>query len=136
MRAMFSFAALLALAVPAFAGEKKDIIDTAASADGFKTLVAAVKAAGLVDTLKGDCPFTVLAPTDEAFAKLPAGTVEALLKPENKHKLCDRHRDHAPGQGLSPTGPARGSASDAARPDSSRVRAGRSRFPAFEPDRV
>jgi uncharacterized surface protein with fasciclin (FAS1) repeats len=87
MRAMFSFAALLALAVPAFAGEKKDIVDTAAGADGFKTLVAAVKAAGLVDTLKGDGPFTVLAPTDEAFAKLPAGTVEALLKPENKDKL-------------------------------------------------
>jgi uncharacterized surface protein with fasciclin (FAS1) repeats len=53
----------------------------------FKTLVAAVQAAGLVDTLKGDGPFTVFAPTDEAFAKLPAGTVEDLLKPENKDKL-------------------------------------------------
>ena len=66
---------------------KKDIVDTAVSAGSFKTLVAAVKAAGLVDTLKGDGPFTVFAPTDEAFAKLPAGTVETLLKPENKEKL-------------------------------------------------
>ena len=65
----------------------KDIVDTAASAGMFNTLVAAVKAAGLVDTLKGDGPFTVFAPTDEAFAKLPAGTVESLLKPENKDKL-------------------------------------------------
>lgn len=67
--------------------KKKDIVDTAASAKIFNTLVAAVKAAGLVDTLKGDGPFTVFAPTDEAFAKLPAGTVESLLKPENKDKL-------------------------------------------------
>ena len=66
---------------------KKDIVDTAVSAGSFKTLVAAVKAAGLVDTLKGAGPFTVFAPTDEAFAKLPAGTVEELLKPENKDKL-------------------------------------------------
>ena len=65
----------------------KDIVDTAVSAGMFNTLVAAVKAAGLVDTLKGDGPFTVFAPTDEAFAKLPAGTVESLLKPENKQKL-------------------------------------------------
>lgn len=57
-----------------------DIVDTAVSAGSFTTLVAAVKAAGLVDTLKGTGPFTVFAPTDEAFAKLPAGTVEALLK--------------------------------------------------------
>ncbi len=64
-----------------------DIVDTAVSAGSFKTLVAAVKAAGLVDTLKGKGPFTVFAPTDEAFAKLPAGTVETLLKPENKDKL-------------------------------------------------
>jgi uncharacterized surface protein with fasciclin (FAS1) repeats len=70
------------------AAEKKDIVDTAA-AGSFKTLVAAVKAAGLVDTLKGAGPFTVFAPTDEAFAKLPAGTVEELLKPENKQKLVD-----------------------------------------------
>ncbi len=64
-----------------------DIVDTAVSAGSFNTLVAAVKAAGLVDTLKGDGPFTVFAPTDEAFAALPAGTVEDLLKPENKDKL-------------------------------------------------
>ena len=78
--------ALVALASPAFAADK-DIVDTAVEAGKFKTLVAAVKAADLVETLKGDGPFTVLAPTDEAFAKLPAGTVDALLKPENKAKL-------------------------------------------------
>merc|ERR1711939_43739 len=70
-------------------GKKKDIVDTAVAAGSFKTLVAAVKAAGLVDTLKGKGPFTVFAPTDEAFAKLPKGTVESLLKPENKSKLAD-----------------------------------------------
>jgi uncharacterized surface protein with fasciclin (FAS1) repeats len=64
-----------------------DIVDTAVSAGSFNTLVAAVKAAGLVDTLKGPGPFTVFAPTDAAFAKLPAGTVEDLLKPGNKAKL-------------------------------------------------
>ena len=69
------------------AAEAKDIVDTAVSAGDFTTLVAAVKAAGLVDTLKGKGPFTVFAPTDAAFAKLPAGTVESLLKPENKEKL-------------------------------------------------
>jgi len=66
---------------------KKDIVDTAVAAGNFKTLAAALKAAGLIDTLKGAGPFTVFAPTDEAFAKLPAGTVEELLKPENKEKL-------------------------------------------------
>lgn len=66
---------------------EKDIVDTAVGAGSFKTLVAAVKAAGLVDTLKGAGPFTLFAPTDEAFAKLPKGTVESLLKPENKAKL-------------------------------------------------
>ena len=66
---------------------KMDIVDTAVSAGSFKTLAAALQAAGLVDTLKGKGPFTVFAPTDEAFAKLPAGTVETLLKPENKAKL-------------------------------------------------
>ncbi|MBE7492326.1 MAG: fasciclin domain-containing protein [Planctomycetes bacterium] len=65
----------------------KDIVDTAAGNPSFKTLVAAVQAAGLVETLKGKGPFTVFAPTDDAFGKLPAGTVDALLKPENKHKL-------------------------------------------------
>ena len=74
------------LAGPASAGET-DIVDTAIAAGDFTTLVAAVKAAGLVDTLKGPGPFTVFAPTDAAFAKLPAGTVESLLKPENKAKL-------------------------------------------------
>lgn len=67
--------------------KKADIVDTAVGAGSFKTLVAAVQAAGLVDALKSEGPFTVFAPTDEAFAKLPAGTVESLLKPENKSKL-------------------------------------------------
>lgn len=66
-----------------------DIVDVAVGAGSFKTLVAAVQAAGLVDTLKSEGPFTVFAPTDEAFAKLPKGTVETLLKPENKQKLTD-----------------------------------------------
>jgi len=66
---------------------EKDIVDTAVSAGQFKTLASALEAAGLVETLKGDGPFTVFAPTDEAFAKLPAGTVENLLKPENKDQL-------------------------------------------------
>jgi len=87
MKMRLAVAALAAFAIfpsrPAFAA---DIVDTAVSAH-FNTLVAAVKAAGLVDTLKGSGPFTVFAPTDEAFAKLPAGTVESLLKPENKDKL-------------------------------------------------
>jgi len=65
----------------------QDIVDTAVGAGQFKTLAAALKAADLVGTLKGDGPFTVFAPTDAAFAKLPAGTVESLLKPENKAKL-------------------------------------------------
>jgi len=69
-------------------GAKMDIVDTAAKAGTFKTLVAAVKAAGLTETLKGDGPFTVFAPTDEAFAKLPSGTVEMLLEPSSKEKLA------------------------------------------------
>lgn len=64
-----------------------DIVDTAVAAGSFKTLVAAVTAAGLVDTLKSAGPFTVFAPSDDAFAKLPAGTVESLVKPENKAQL-------------------------------------------------
>jgi uncharacterized surface protein with fasciclin (FAS1) repeats len=68
-------------------GMKKDIIDVAVENGSFTTLVEAIKAAGLVDTLKGDGPFTVFAPTDEAFAKLPQGTLEMLLLPENKEKL-------------------------------------------------
>ena len=78
----------LVLSASVFAGGmKKDIVDTAAGAGSFNTLVAAVEAAGLVDTLKGEGPFTVFAPTDDAFAALPEGTVEDLLKPENKDKL-------------------------------------------------
>ena len=75
--------------VPAADGAKKqkDIVETAVAAGQFKTLAAALKAGGLVETLKGEGPFTVFAPTDEAFAKLPKGTVEDLLKPENKEKL-------------------------------------------------
>jgi uncharacterized surface protein with fasciclin (FAS1) repeats len=68
--------------------EMKDIVDTAVGAGSFKTLAAALGAADLVDTLKGDGPFTVFAPTDDAFAKLPEGTVDDLLKPENKDKLA------------------------------------------------
>ncbi len=74
------------LSAPAFA-QDKDIVDTAVAAGNFTTLAAALTAAGLVDTLKGAGPFTVFAPTDAAFAALPAGTVEDLLKPENKDKL-------------------------------------------------
>jgi uncharacterized surface protein with fasciclin (FAS1) repeats len=73
--------------IPAEKSSTPDIVDTAVKAGKFNTLVAAVKAAGLVETLKGEGPFTVFAPTDEAFAKLPKGTVESLLKPENKEKL-------------------------------------------------
>ena len=88
MKRLITFAAAILLSTTAFAGGmKKDIVDTAAGAGSFNTLVAAVQAAGLVDTLKGEGPFTVFAPTDEAFAALPAGTVEDLLKPENKDKL-------------------------------------------------
>jgi len=68
-------------------GKSKDIVDTAVAAGQFTTLAAALQAADLVDTLKGDGPFTVFAPTDAAFAKLPEGTVESLLKPENRDQL-------------------------------------------------
>ena len=71
------------LVVSATTVSAKDIVDVAAGNESFSTLVAAVKAAGLVETLKGDGPFTVFAPTNDAFAKLPDGTVEGLLKPEN-----------------------------------------------------
>lgn len=87
-RTYLALTAAVLMTGPAFAGgHSKDIVDTAVGAGSFGTLVAAVQAAGLVDTLKGDGPFTVFAPTDEAFAALPAGTVEDLLKPENKDKL-------------------------------------------------
>ena len=74
--------------------KSKDIVDTAAGVDDFKTLVAAVKAGGLVETLKGDGPFTVFAPTNDAFAQLPKGTLESLLKPENKGKLASILKFH------------------------------------------
>jgi len=80
-------AATTAFAAPAFA-QDADIVDTAIAAGDFTTLVAAVQAAGLVETLKGEGPFTVFAPTDAAFAALPEGTVEDLLKPENKEQLA------------------------------------------------
>ncbi len=83
-------AALTLISATTHAGEKsesKDIVDTAIEAGSFKTLASALTAAGLVDTLKGEGPFTVFAPTDDAFAALPAGTLEELLKPENKEKL-------------------------------------------------
>ena len=87
-RTYLAMTAAALMAGPAFAGGmSKDIVDTAVGAGSFNTLVAAVQAAGLVDTLKGEGPFTVFAPTDEAFAALPAGTVEDLLKPENKDTL-------------------------------------------------
>ena len=80
----------LTLAASAFAGgatHRKDIVDTAVAAGSFGTLAKALQAADLVDTLKGKGPFTVFAPTDAAFARLPAGTVESLLRPENKARL-------------------------------------------------
>lgn len=87
-RTFLTLTATAMLAAPAFAGgHAKDIVDTAVDAGSFGTLVAAVSAAGLVDTLKGDGPFTVFAPTDDAFAALPEGTVDMLLMPENKDKL-------------------------------------------------
>jgi uncharacterized surface protein with fasciclin (FAS1) repeats len=88
---MFTSAAIAVVAVMVGsvvrAQQPKDIVDTAVAAGSFKTLAAALQAAGLVETLKGKGPFTVFAPTDAAFAKLPKGTVEELLKPENKAKL-------------------------------------------------
>lgn len=87
-RTYLALTAATFLATPVFAGgHSKDIVDTAVEAGSFATLVAAVTAAGLVDTLKGEGPFTVFAPTDDAFAALPEGTVESLLLPENKDQL-------------------------------------------------
>ena len=83
MAAMF----VMMISASAANAQSKDIVDLAVGNDNLKTLVAAVKAGGLVETLKGKGPFTVFAPTDEAFAALPAGTLEMLLKPENKDKL-------------------------------------------------
>jgi uncharacterized surface protein with fasciclin (FAS1) repeats len=87
-RTFLALTAASALAMPAYSdAHSKDIVDTAVAAGSFTTLAAALEAAGLVETLKGEGPFTVFAPTDAAFAALPAGTVEDLLKPENKDKL-------------------------------------------------
>lgn len=85
-RTFLAITAATALSSPAFA-QDMDIVDTAAAAGNFTTLLAAAEAAGLVETLKGEGPFTVFAPTDEAFAALPEGTVEDLLLPENKEQL-------------------------------------------------
>ena len=88
-KTVLTLTAVAALTTAAIAGSaKKDIVDTAAAAGSFETLLAAATAAGLVDTSKSDGPFTVFAPTDDAFAALPAGTVDDLLKPENKDLLC------------------------------------------------
>ena len=81
------FVLIISSGIAMAGGHMKNLVETAAGNDAFKILVAAVKAAGLVETLAGKGPFTVFAPTDEAFAKLPDGTVESLLKPENKDKL-------------------------------------------------
>jgi uncharacterized surface protein with fasciclin (FAS1) repeats len=87
-KTLLSVTAALALTTSAFAGgHSKDIVDTATEAGSFGTLLAAATAAGLVDTLKSEGPFTVFAPTDAAFAALPEGTVETLLLPENKDQL-------------------------------------------------
>ena len=88
-KTLLSAAAAIAMTTSVFAaGHAKDIVDTAAAAGDFGTLLAAAEAAGLVETLKGDGPFTIFAPTDAAFAALPEGTVEELLKPENKEMLA------------------------------------------------
>ena len=90
MKKLAVLAAILVMTTVSFAVDKggsKDIVDTAVSAGKFNTLAKALQAAGLVDALKGKGPFTVFAPTDGAFAKLPPGTLDDLLKPENKEKL-------------------------------------------------
>ncbi|MDF2780745.1 MAG: hypothetical protein K0S96_549 [Geminicoccaceae bacterium] len=95
-------AVALPLALGGVAAQAADIVDTAAGAGSFDTLVAAVQAADLVEVLKGEGPFTVFAPTDEAFAKLPDGTVENLLKPENKEQLVALLTYHVvPGKAMS-----------------------------------
>jgi uncharacterized surface protein with fasciclin (FAS1) repeats len=84
----------LLTAAASAADKQKDIVDTAVAAGSFKTLAAALQAADLIEALKSEGPFTVFAPTDEAFAKLPKGTVETLLKPENKEKLASILKYH------------------------------------------
>lgn len=89
LKSAFALTLLGSLSISAFADPSdKTVVEIAAGNEDFSTLVAAVKAAGLAETLSGDGPFTVFAPTNEAFAKLPEGTVEDLLKPENKEKLA------------------------------------------------
>jgi len=89
LKSAFALTLLASISIPAFADTSdKTVVEIAAGNEDFSTLVAAVKAAGLAETLSGDGPFTVFAPTNEAFAKLPEGTVEELLKPENKEKLA------------------------------------------------
>ena len=88
MNAKYSAYAVAAMLVAASPAAAADLVETAVSNGSFKTLTAALQAAGLVETLKGRGPYTVFAPTDEAFKKLPAGTVESLLKPENKAQLA------------------------------------------------
>jgi uncharacterized surface protein with fasciclin (FAS1) repeats len=88
MSAKYSAYAVAAMLVAASPAAAADLVETAVSNGSFKTLTAALQAAGLVETLKGKGPYTVFAPTDEAFKKLPAGTVENLLKPENKAQLA------------------------------------------------
>jgi uncharacterized surface protein with fasciclin (FAS1) repeats len=87
MNAKYSAYAIAAMLVAASPAAAADLVETAVSNGSFKTLTAALQAAGLVETLKGKGPYTVFAPTDDAFKKLPAGTVENLLKPENKAQL-------------------------------------------------
>lgn len=87
MKAIVLATLIAGMAFTSVSSQSKDIVDTAVANGSFKTLAAALKAAGLVETLKGAGPFTVFAPTDAAFAKLPAGTIETLLKPENKDRL-------------------------------------------------
>lgn len=102
MNTLLTAATAAALALSATATRAADIVETAVAAGQFKTLAAALGAAGLVDTLKGPGPFTVFAPTDAAFAKLPAGTVESLLRPENKAQLTAILTYHVvPGRTLS-----------------------------------
>jgi uncharacterized surface protein with fasciclin (FAS1) repeats len=88
MNAKYSAYAIAAMLVAASPAAAADLVETAVSNGSFKTLTAALQAAGLVETLKGKGPYTVFAPTDEAFKKLPAGTVENLLEPENKAQLA------------------------------------------------
>ncbi len=99
---LFASLTLVLVSQGAFAQKKKDIVDLAVGSADLSTLVAAVKAGGLVDVLKSDGPFTVFAPTNEAFAALPAGTLENLLKPENKDQLIAILKYHVvPGKVMS-----------------------------------